>query len=85
MDHCPNSPRSPTIADLQLMISGDLVIVDQNTTTQITDEDQLSRAGWTPFAGLAMAGRMDRVILRGQTICVNGQVADTQVGQFVKP
>lgn len=75
-------PRKGAIA---VGSDADLVIVDQNATTQITDEDQLSRAGWTPFAGLAMAGRMDRVILRGQTICVDGKVADTQVGKFLKP
>ena len=62
----------------------DLVIIDPNSLTTITDDDQLSKAGWTPFAGLTTPGRIERVMLRGRTICRDGVVADTPGGSFVK-
>jgi carbamoyl-phosphate synthase/aspartate carbamoyltransferase/dihydroorotase len=33
-----------------------------------------SKCGWTPFAGMEVAGRVQKVILRGQTAYENGQV-----------
>ena len=63
----------------------DLIIVDQNAKSEITNDDQLSKAGWTPFAGLTTHGRIDRVMLRGQTICLDGAVTGAPVGMFVRP
>ena len=74
-------PRKGTIA---VGSDADLVIIDPNATTEITDDDQLSKAGWTPFAGLTSPGRIERVMLRGQTICRDGKVADKPIGAFLK-
>lgn len=63
----------------------DIVIVDQAATATITDGQQLSKAGWTPFAGLATHGVVERVLLRGRTICWDGAVSDRPTGVFVKP
>jgi len=63
----------------------DLIIVDQNSKTEITNDVQLSKAGWTPFAGLSTHGRIERVMLRGQTICWDGVVTGTPTGVFVRP
>jgi carbamoyl-phosphate synthase/aspartate carbamoyltransferase/dihydroorotase len=49
------------------------VIVDM-TPTVIGNEDMHSKCGWTPFAGMEVAGRVQKVILRGQTAYENGQV-----------
>ena len=63
----------------------DLIIVDQNAKSEITNDDQRSKAGWTPFAGLTVHGHIGRVMLRGQTICLNGAVTGTPTGVFVRP
>lgn len=34
----------------------------------LRNEDQLTKCGWTPFAGVEVAGRVLRTILRGQTV-----------------
>ena len=60
------------------------VIVDKEASTTIADHDQLSKAGWTPFAGLTVPGRIERVMLRGQTICLDGKVIETPRGLFLK-
>lgn len=46
----------------------DLVILDPHTTWQIADEDVVSRAGWTPYAGWEVRGRVQTVLLRGRVI-----------------
>ena len=33
-----------------------------------------SKAGWTPFAGLRLVGRVQRVVLRGEIAYVDGKV-----------
>lgn len=75
-------PRKGTLA---VGSDADLLIVDPYARTPITDEDQLSRAGWTPFAGEIFAGSIDRVMLRGRTICLDGTVTDSPTGVFVRP
>lgn len=74
----------PRKGALAIGSDADLVIVDQKATTEITDEDQLSKAGWTPFAGMQMSGAIERVMLRGQTICLDGKVTDAPVGAFLR-
>ena len=42
--------------------------------TPIRNEDMRSKCGWTPFAGLEMAGRVQRVVLRGEVVFENGRI-----------
>jgi carbamoyl-phosphate synthase/aspartate carbamoyltransferase/dihydroorotase len=50
------------------------VEVDPEATYTIADEMLHTKCGWTPFAGLTVHGRIQRVILRGETVYENGQV-----------
>lgn len=34
-----------------------------------------SKAGWTPFAGMKVKGLVKRVMLRGETVYVDGKVS----------
>jgi len=54
---------------------------------QILGEERLyTRCGWTPFAGMAVRGRVRRVVLRGETVVEDGQVrARPGAGQWVGP
>jgi dihydroorotase len=46
----------------------DIVIFDPEALWQIRDEDVVSRAGWTPYAGREVRGRVRSVLLRGEPI-----------------
>lgn len=52
----------------------DLVIVDLNAENTITDEEVLSKNGWTPYAGVTVRGVPVQTILRGKTIFLDGKV-----------
>lgn len=53
---------------IEVGCDADLIIVDPHTTWQITDEDIVSRAGWTPYAGREVRGHVQSVLLRGRVI-----------------
>jgi dihydroorotase-like cyclic amidohydrolase len=41
---------------------------------EIKNEDLFTKAGWSPFAGRKVIGKVQRVILRGQTVFEDGKV-----------
>jgi dihydroorotase len=53
----------------------DVLVLDPRSSSTITDAAQLSKAGATPFAGLTVPYRLDRVLLRGKAVMVDGVVA----------
>lgn len=52
----------------------DLVVVDPAREWTIRSDELRTKAGWTPFDGRKGRGRIDRVILRGETITLDGAV-----------
>jgi len=50
------------------------VEVDPRERYTLSSTGLFTRCGWTPFDGMAVQGRVRRVILRGQTAFENGQV-----------
>lgn len=50
------------------------VEVDPEATFAIADEILHTKCGWTPFAGQTVHGRVQCVILRGETVYEDGQV-----------
>jgi dihydroorotase len=52
----------------------DLVMADLDKQFEITDSDVLSLIGWTPYAGRKVQGKVDRTIVRGRTVFVDGKV-----------
>jgi dihydroorotase-like cyclic amidohydrolase len=52
----------------------DLVVVDLNSPWTITNDSVLSRCGWTPYDGRQCSVSIERTILRGQDIYVDGNV-----------
>jgi dihydroorotase len=52
----------------------------------LQDEGLHTKCGWTPFAGLAVQGRVLRVTLRGQIVFEEGQVrAEPGFGRAIQP
>lgn len=61
------------------------VEVDPDATWVARGADMFSRAGWTPFEGWTMRGRVTRVVLRGQTVFENGKIlAEPGAGRDVR-
>jgi dihydroorotase len=52
----------------------DLVIVDLGRQFEIQDKDVLSLTGWTPYAGRTLHGQVERTLVRGRTVYVDGKV-----------
>jgi carbamoyl-phosphate synthase/aspartate carbamoyltransferase/dihydroorotase len=50
------------------------VEVDAEARYPLCDADMLTRVGWTPFAGLEVFGRVERVVLRGRVVFEGGRV-----------
>ena len=50
------------------------VEVDPEAGWEISAARSLTRSAWTPFEGFAVRGKVNRVVLRGQTVFEDGQV-----------
>jgi dihydroorotase len=61
---------------LEVGKDADIVLVDPGQEYILTNEQMLSKCGWTPFAGMRMKGKIQQVYLRGmlaydQDRCLN--------------
>jgi dihydroorotase (multifunctional complex type) len=55
----------------------DLVIYDPAKPGRYTDDDVLSRCGWTPYDGRETTGTIVRTLVRGRDVYVDGKVVGT--------
>lgn len=63
----------------------DVVIYNPHETWTLTDDDLHSKAGFTPYAGMTIQGRVRTTISRGRVIWHAGEFrGDPTHGQFVK-
>lgn len=53
----------------------DILVLDPRLETRISHGDQLSRAGYTPFDGMQVPGKLTAVFLRGALVFENDQLA----------
>jgi dihydroorotase-like cyclic amidohydrolase len=58
----------PRKGSLEPGADADLVLVDPAASWEVRDEDVISRAGWTPFAGRTLSGRVARTYSRGRLV-----------------
>jgi dihydroorotase len=63
----------------------DLVLLDFSRRWTVADQDQLSKAGQTPFHGLNAAGAATSVWLRGREIVRDGKPCAPAGGRFCRP
>lgn len=62
----------------------DILVLDPRLDTRITHADQFSRAGYTPFDGMRVPGRLTSVYLRGTLIDESGRTATPEpTGQVI--
>ncbi|MFI5957549.1 dihydroorotase family protein [Cryptosporangium sp. NPDC051539] len=73
-------PRKGRIA---VGADADLALLDPTAVRTIRNQDVLSKAGWTPFDGRAVSGRVVKTFLRGAVIAQDGHPARNRSGRFV--
>lgn len=61
------------------------VEVDLDAPQTIANEGLFTKAGWTPFVGMEIKGKVLSTVLRGQTVFENGQIIGEQKGQVIFP
>jgi dihydropyrimidinase len=61
----------------------DLVVVDLSAGTTIDPETEFASAGFTPWKGVQTGVRVERTLLRGQTVFADGQVTEKAHGRFL--
>lgn len=61
----------------------DIVLVDPTAQRTLSNETVLSKAGWTPFDGRTVTGRVMQTYLRGELIAENGAVVGERSGSFL--
>jgi dihydroorotase len=59
---------------LEIGKDADIVLFDPNQEVEITDEQMLSKCGWTPFAGRKVKGKIEQVFIRGTLAYEQGTV-----------
>jgi dihydroorotase (multifunctional complex type) len=76
---------SPAKGRLEPGADADVVLVDPEERWTVRDEDVLSKAGWSPFAGKTFVGRAVRTYLRGTLAATGGEVAaEPGSGRFLR-
>lgn len=61
------------------------VEVDLDATQTISNEALFTKAGWTPFVGMEIKGKVISTTIRGEVVFNEGQIIDGGIGQVVFP
>ncbi|MFC0082042.1 dihydroorotase family protein [Aciditerrimonas ferrireducens] len=61
----------------------DLVLVDPAGSWLVRDEEVVSKAGWSPYSGRLLRGRVVTTVLRGEVIAQDGVVLGDPRGRLV--
>lgn len=73
----------PRKGNLDVGADADLVLVDPDATGVIRDEDVISKAGWTPYAGREIRGGIVATYLRGDLVAEQGEPLRAFGGRFL--
>ena len=63
----------------------DLTLVDLSQSFEVKSADLHYRHPQTPYLGRVLTGKVDRTILRGQTVFKDGKIVSRPIGRLVKP
>lgn len=61
----------------------DIILFDPSGSRMLDDAEIISKAGWTPYAGRKVRGRVLGTWQRGVRIAADGQLLEGQLGRFV--
>lgn len=74
---------TPRKGRLEVGADADLIVVDPVAKWTIAADELRSKAGWSPYEGRRITGRVTQAFLRGRLIAQEGSVADPGIGKFV--
>jgi allantoinase len=74
---------APRKGSLAIGADADVVLVDLEETWTLTDAHVRSKAGWTPYAGRSVQGRVVGTWLRGRRLATGDGLQEGQFGRFV--
>lgn len=74
----------PRKGSLEPGADADLVLVDPGAERTLRSADVLSKAGWTPFDGRPVRGRVVQTYLRGVLVAEEGRPRDERTGRFLR-
>ncbi|WP_066517037.1 dihydroorotase [Curtobacterium ammoniigenes] len=74
---------APRKGRLRVGADADIIVVDPAARRVLRNEDVISRAGWTPFNGRSVTGRVEQTYLRGDLIAEHGSVPADPQGQWL--
>lgn len=60
----------------------DVILVDPRAQRTLSNENVISKAGWTPFDGRKVSGEVVQTYLRGNLIAESGKPLDDRTGVF---
>lgn len=61
----------------------DIVVVDPEASWVIRADEQIQNVDYAPFEGLKVKGKIERVLLRGETVVEDGNVVKELAGKYV--
>lgn len=70
---------------LGLGYDADMAIVDLNERFVLNADELFYMHKVSPLVGLTYRGKVERTILRGKTIYLNGKIVSPPIGKFLKP
>ncbi|MDX1690056.1 MAG: amidohydrolase family protein [Acidimicrobiia bacterium] len=73
-----------TKGDLAPDKDADIVLLDPDATWTIAAADSLSAQEYTPFEGMEVTGRVERVFLRGRQVFADGDVVGEPTGRYLR-
>ncbi len=62
----------------------DFTVVDMKAKKEITNRQQKSKSGWTPYDGMKATGWPVATIIRGKIVMQDGEIGDLPAGQPVR-
>lgn len=68
---------------IEVGYDADLVIVDLETEAKITNEEVVSKCGWTPYNGMSKGGEVVTTIVRGNIVYNNKKFINKKIGKEV--
>jgi len=74
----------PQKGTLQLGADADVTVVDLSRERVLRDEDVVSKAGWTPYAGRRVRGQVVMTLVRGRLVAEEGKpVGEPGWGRYI--
>ncbi|MDQ2888747.1 MAG: allantoinase [Chloroflexota bacterium] len=75
----------PRKGGLAIGCDADLALVDLQASGELHADDLYYRHPHSPYIGRTLRGRVQRTLVRGNTVFLDGQFAPTPVGRLLKP